>query len=219
MKYLSAILLALALLAGAYSLIGQNQVAPETVPEDAATATFAGGCFWCTEADFEKVEGVYDAVSGYAGGTEENPTYKQVASGATGHAEVVRVFYDPQRVTYTELLETFWTHVDPTDPNGQFIDRGRQYRSAIFYENKEQEAQAKASIKKLAEAGIFDAPLVTEIVPLSRFYKAEDYHQDYYKKNPIRYKLYRSGSGRDQFLEKAWRNQSFELEPQPTSRN
>ena len=171
-------------------------------------AVFAGGCFWCTEADFEKVNGVIDAISGYTGGHVKDPTYQQVSAGGTGHLESVEVIYDPQKVTYAQLLDYFWHHVDPTDPGGQFVDRGSQYRSAIFYADETQHRLAEASKKALAANGPFDKPIVTEILPLGTFYKAEDYHQDYYKKNPIRYQWYRSGSGRDQFLEMAWAGES-----------
>jgi peptide methionine sulfoxide reductase msrA/msrB len=169
------------------------------------TATFAGGCFWCTESDFEKVDGVVEAVSGYTGGDEKDPTYEQVSSGATGHYEAVQVYYDPLKITYAELLEVFWRHVNPTDAGGQFVDRGPQYRSAIFYHSDEQKVLAEKSKADMDKSGIFKAPLVTPIIPLKQFYPAEKYHQDYYKKNPIRYKWYRSGSGRDQFLESTWR--------------
>lgn len=167
-------------------------------------ATFAGGCFWCVESDFEKHDGVVAAISGYAGGKSDYPTYQQVSAGGTGHAEVVQVIYDPQKVTYKELLDIFWQHVDPTDAGGQFVDRGSQYRSAIFYHDNEQKRLAQESKRELNASGRFDKPVVTEIVKLDTFYKAEDYHQDYYKKNSIRYKLYRFGSGRDQFLKKTW---------------
>ncbi len=170
------------------------------------TATFAGGCFWCVESDFEKVEGVVDVISGYSGGHKENPTYQEVSSGGTGHAEAVQVHYDPQKVTYEELLEVFWRHVDPTDPAGQFVDRGSQYRTAIFYQNKEQKMLADKSKEELGKSGRFDKPIVTEIVKLSEFYEAEDYHQDYYKNHSVRYKYYRFASGRDQFLKKVWGN-------------
>lgn len=167
-------------------------------------ATFAGGCFWCTESDFEKIDGVVEVTSGYTGGDEENPTYEQVSSGKTGHYEAVQVLYDPEKVTYAELLEVFWRHVDPTDSGGQFVDRGSQYRPAIFYHDEEQKALAEKSKEEMDNSGVFKRPIVTKIIPLSKFYAAEDYHQDYYKRNPIRYKLYRSGSGRDQFIESIW---------------
>lgn len=168
------------------------------------TATFAGGCFWCVEADFEKVEGVVEAVSGYTGGHREHPTYEDVSSGGTGHLEAVQVVYDPQKVSYEELLQVFWRHVDPTDPGGQFVDRGEQYTTAIFYHDEEQKRLAEKSKKALDAGGRFDKPIVTDIRELSEFFKAEDYHQDYYKTHGIRYKFYRWNSGRDQFLEKTW---------------
>jgi peptide methionine sulfoxide reductase msrA/msrB len=167
-------------------------------------ATFAGGCFWCTESDFEKINGVVEVISGYIGGQTQNPTYQEVSAGGTGHAEAIRVRYDPQKTTYGELLNVFWRHVDPTDAGGQFVDRGSQYRPVIFYHDDDQKRLAEESKRKLEASGRFNKPIATEIVPVSEFYHAEDYHQDYYKKNPLRYKMYRSGSGRDQFLEKAW---------------
>lgn len=168
------------------------------------TATFAGGCFWCVESDFEKVDGVVEAVSGYTGGQQPNPTYEEVSAGGTGHAEAVQVTYDPAKITYKELLDVFWRHVDPTDGGGQFVDRGSQYRTAIFYHDEEQKRIAEESKAQLEKSGRFSEPVVTEIVPLTEFYPAEDYHQDYYTKNPLRYKLYRFGSGRDQFLNSTW---------------
>ena len=167
-------------------------------------ATFAGGCFWCTEADLEKVPGVLKVVSGYTGGHKENPTYKEVSSGATGHVEAVQVYYDPAKITYEELLDRFWRHINPTDPGGQFVDRGSQYRSVIFFHNEEQKRLAEKSKEELNKSGRFDKPIVTEIVKFTKFYEAEDYHQNYYKKNPLRYKYYRYASGRDQFLDKTW---------------
>lgn len=167
-------------------------------------ATFAGGCFWCTESDFEKSDGVVEVISGYVGGRTQNPTYTEVSAGGTGHAEAIRVLYDPQKITYDELLDIFWQHVDPTDSGGQFVDRGSQYRPAIFYHDDDQKRLAEESKRKLETSGRFDKSIATEIVPVSEFYEAEDYHQDYYKKNPLRYKLYRHNSGRDQFLKKAW---------------
>lgn len=167
-------------------------------------AIFAGGCFWCVEADFEKLKGVVQVISGYTGGHVENPAYQQVSAGGTGHLEAVQVFFDPKQVTYEELLGYFWRHVDPTDSGGQFVDRGSQYRSAIFYLDAEQKRIAEASKKALEKSGRFKKPIATEILPATRFYSAEEYHQDYYEKNPVRYKYYRWNSGRDQFLEKAW---------------
>jgi len=172
--------------------------------KELSVATFAGGCFWCTEADFEKVPGVTKVLSGYTGGTRENPTYEEVSSGSTGHVEAVQVYYDPSKVTYEELLDAFWRHIDPTDAGGQFVDRGSQYRSVIFYHNQEQKQSAEKSKEALGRSGRFNKPIVTEIIPFTRFYVAEEYHQDYYKKNPLRYKFYRYNSGRDQFLKKVW---------------
>jgi len=167
-------------------------------------ATFAGGCFWCIESDFEKVNGVVEAISGYSGGPEKNPTYKEVSAGGTGHTEAVQVLYDPEIVTYRELLDVFWRHMDPTDQDGQFVDRGSQYRSAIFYHDDNQKRLAEESKQELEKSGRFNKPVITEIVKLTAFYKAEDYHQDYYKKSALRYKFYRFNSGRDQFLKKVW---------------
>ncbi len=169
-----------------------------------AKATFAGGCFWCVEADFEKVKGVVEVISGYTGGRTENPSYKEVSSGKTGHVEAVQVIYDPAKVSYEELLDAFWKHVDPTDPDGQFVDRGEQYRSIIFYNDEKQRAAAEESKRKLESSGRFDKPIVTEILPVSKFYRAEEYHQGYSRKNPLRYRYYRFSSGRDQFLAKIW---------------
>ncbi|MBT8371983.1 MAG: peptide-methionine (S)-S-oxide reductase MsrA, partial [Deltaproteobacteria bacterium] len=176
------------------------------------SAVFAGGCFWCTESDFEKVEGVLEVISGYTGGSMANPTYKQVSSGSTRHLEAVKVVYDPEKVTYAKLLEVFWTHVNPTDAGGQFVDRGSQYVSAIFYADETERRLAERSKQKLAEAGVFAEPIVTEILPLGLFYTAEDYHQNYHKKNPLRYKWYRSGSGRDTFLKKTWADATFSFD-------
>ncbi|ORJ53684.1 methionine sulfoxide reductase [Geothermobacter hydrogeniphilus] len=175
----------------------------------ARTAVFAGGCFWCTESDFEKVLGVSEVISGYTGGKEINPTYAQVSGHATGHVEAVKVTYDPAKVSYGQLVEWFWRHVDPTDNGGQFVDRGSQYRSVIFFADSEQRRIAEASKRRLAASGRFAAPIVTEILPLGPFYPAEDYHQDYHRKNPLRYGWYRSGSGRDQFLEKTWSDEEL----------
>jgi len=167
-------------------------------------ATFAGGCFWCVESAFEEQEGVIGAVSGYTGGDKANPSYREVSSGTTGHQEAVEVTYDPTKVTYRELLGIFWRQIDPTDSGGQFVDRGRQYHSAIFYHDQEQKRLAEQSKNELSSSGWFDKPVVTEIRLASPFYAAEDYHQDYYKKSRAQYKAYRSASGRDQFLKGVW---------------
>lgn len=175
-----------------------------TTIEKIEKATFAGGCFWCMEPPFEKMDGVKDVISGYTGGHKENPAYEEVSSGKTGHVEAIEVIYDPTKVTYSQLLDVFWRQIDPTDAGGSFVDRGGQYRSAIFYHNDEQHRLAVQSKESLAKSGVFNKPVVTEILKASTFYRAEDYHQDYHKKNPIRYKYYRHNSGRDQFLKKAW---------------
>ncbi len=177
-------------------------------PQTIKKAIFAGGCFWCMEPPFEKLPGVVSVVSGYTGGTVKNPSYEQVTSGITGHLEAVEISYDPEQISYPELLEVFWRNIDPTDDGGQFIDRGSQYRSAIFYLDEEQRRQAEQSREELARSGKFKRPIVTEILPASAFYPAEAYHQDYYKENPLRYRFYRSGSGRDLFLEKTWKEQN-----------
>jgi peptide methionine sulfoxide reductase msrA/msrB len=167
-------------------------------------ATFAGGCFWCMVPPFEKLEGVTEVVSGYTGGHKKNPTYEEVSAGGTGHLESVEITYDPDKVSYEKLLDVFWRQINPTDADGQFVDRGSSYKSAIFYHNEEQKRLAEESKKKLEASGRFDKPVVTEIRPAGPFYRAEEYHQDYWKKNPVRYKFYRYNSGRDQFLQKVW---------------
>jgi peptide methionine sulfoxide reductase msrA/msrB len=167
-------------------------------------ATFAGGCFWCMVHPFDQLPGVKEVLSGYTGGHTVNPTYEENSSGTTGHAEAIQITYDPMKITYTDLLEVFWRQIDPTDAGGQFVDRGNQYRSAIFYHNDEQKRLAEESRDRLAKSGRFKKPIVTEIVKAGPFYKAEEYHQYYYKKNPIRYKYYRFNSGRDKFLDEVW---------------
>jgi peptide methionine sulfoxide reductase msrA/msrB len=167
-------------------------------------AIFAGGCFWCMEKPFEQLDGVVSVVSGYTGGTTANPTYQNYSQG--GHIEVVRIVFDSAKVSYNTLLDTYWRQVNPTDSGGQFVDRGHAYTTAIFYLNEEQRQQAEASKAALAASGVFDKPIVTPILPASTFYAAEAYHQDYYQKNPIRYHFYRSRSGRDDFLERTWRD-------------
>ena len=194
-------ILLIGLLIGVMAMLTQSDVMAATRLEK---ATFAGGCFWCMEPPFEKLAGVSEVISGYTGGQKENPTYEEVSAGKTGHLEAVEVIYDPAKVSYSELLDVFWRQIDATDPGGQFVDRGSQYRSAIFYHSKEQKELAEKSRNDLQRSGKFQKPIVTEILPASKFYRAEDYHQDYYKKNPIRYKFYRFNSGRDRFLKKVW---------------
>jgi peptide methionine sulfoxide reductase msrA/msrB len=184
---------------------GKSGMAANTTQnQNLKIATFAGGCFWCSESDFEKISGVARVTSGYTGGKKENPTYEEVSSGVTGHVEAIQVYYDPEKVSYEKLLEVFWRHIDPTDSGGQFVDRGPQYASAIFYHDEEQKQAAEKSKKELGKSGKFAKPIVTPILKFTRFYDAEEYHQDYYKKNPLRYTYYRQGSGRDRFLEKVW---------------
>lgn len=168
------------------------------------TATFAGGCFWCMEPPFDKLPGVVSTTSGYMGGTVSNPTYDQVSAGGTGHAEVVQVVFEPARVEYSRLLEVFWRNIDPLTPNRQFCDAGSQYRSAIFHHDEQQGTAARMSKQALEKSGRFKQPIVTEIVGASTFYAAEEYHQDYYTKNPIRYKFYRGRCGRDARLDELW---------------
>jgi peptide methionine sulfoxide reductase msrA/msrB len=167
-------------------------------------ATFAGGCFWCMEPPFEKLDGVKQVISGYTGGQKANPSYEEVSGGGTGHLESIEITYDPAKVTYEMLLDVFWRQINPTDAGGQFVDRGPSYKSAIFYHDEEQKRLAEESKKKLEASGRFDKPIVTEIRPAVPFYRAEEYHQDYYKKSAVRYKFYRFNSGRDQFLKKIW---------------
>jgi peptide-methionine (S)-S-oxide reductase len=169
-----------------------------------ARATFAGGCFWCMEPAFDEVPGVFSTTSGYAGGSKLDPTYEEVSAGGTGHAEVVQVLYDPARVSYERLLDVYWKNIDPTTPDRQFCDWGNQYRSAIFYTNDTEKRLAEESKRKIQQSGRIQSPIVTQIVPLTKFYPAEDYHQDFYKKNPIRYKTYRYGCGRDARLTELW---------------
>lgn len=169
-------------------------------------ATFAGGCFWCMVPPFEQLDGVKQVTSGYTGGHVENPTYEQVCTGTTGHLEAIQIEYDPEKIDYTQLLELFWQQIDPTDDGGQFVDRGSQYCTAIFYHDQEQQQLAEASKEQLAKSGRFDAPIVTEILPAEPFYPAEEYHQGYHQKCPLPYKQYRQSSGRDQFLAKHWQN-------------
>jgi peptide-methionine (S)-S-oxide reductase len=178
------------------------QDAPKPVKPERAVATFAGGCFWCVESDFDKVPGVLETISGYTGGQVANPTYEQVSSGTTGHAESVEVVYDPSKVSYQQLLTYYWHHVDPTVKDRQFCDYGNQYRTAIFVHDAEQRKLAEAS-KKQVEAEL-KVPIYTQIVPAGPFYRAEQYHQDFYKKNPVKYKFYRWNCGRDQRVKQIW---------------
>jgi len=167
-------------------------------------ATFAGGCFWCMEKPYESYEGITEVVSGYTSGKLQNPTYAEVSSGGTGHVEAVRVTYDPSKISYTKLLDIFWRQIDPTDSSGQFADRGHHYTTAIFYHDDEQKQLAEQSKQDLTDSKKFDQPIVTKIAEATQFFDAEEYHQDYYKKNPVHYNSYRYGSGRGPFLKKTW---------------
>ncbi|PYE38346.1 peptide-methionine (R)-S-oxide reductase MsrB [Psychrobacter fozii] len=188
---------------------GNNPYAP-TDP-NLAVATVAGGCFWCVEAGYEKIPGVVEVVSGYTGGETQNPTYKQVSAGGTGHTEAAQVYYDPTKITYNGIVQALWRIADPTDADGQYVDRGTQYRPAIFYNNQQEKQTAEAAKKALQDSGVYDKPVVIEVVPASTFYPAEDYHQDYYKKNPLRYKAYTFNSGRYQFIESVY-GKNYELD-------
>jgi peptide-methionine (S)-S-oxide reductase len=183
---------------------GAALAAPVAVPPGQAVATFAGGCFWCMEPPFDELPGVTATISGYTGGSKANPTYQEVSAGTTGHAEAVQVIYDPKKVTYEKLLEVFWHNIDPTVKDRQFCDGGTQYRTAIFYNDGAQRSAAEASMAALEKSKPFKEPIVTQIVMAGAFYPAEEYHQDYYKKNPVRYQLYRSGCGRDARLKQLW---------------
>ena len=174
---------------------------------DIRKATFAGGCFWCMEAPFDKIKGVLSTTSGYIGGNTSAPTYKSVSAGATGHTEAVQVLFDANKTSYKILLEAFWRNIDPTDNQGQFVDRGSQYRPGVFFHDQSQKALAEASKKDLDKSGRFKKKVVVEITSASTFYQAEEYHQNFYKKSPIRYKFYRFNSGRDQFLNKYWKSE------------
>jgi len=196
----TALLLALAGVVGAGSAGGEKM----TTQGGLATATFAGGCFWCMEPPFDRLDGVAATIAGYTGGHRANPTYEEVTSGTTGHVEALQVRFDPAKISYDQLLEVFWRNINPTDADGQFVDRGSQYRSAIFYHDAEQQRLAEASRDRLAASGRFHGTIVTPILPAGPFYPAEEYHQDYYEKNPLRYKYYHFNSGRDRFLEKVW---------------
>jgi len=183
----------------AVALAGGAEAAPGQ-----AVATFAGGCFWCMEGPFEKLPGVLSATSGYTGGQKAHPTYGEVSAGTTGHAEAVQVVYDPAKLSYEQLLDVFWRNIDPLTPNAQFCDHGSQYRSAIYFQDEAQREAALASRKRIEASGRFKQPIVTEIVAASTFYRAEEYHQDFYKTNPVRYQSYRQGCGRDRRLRQLW---------------
>jgi len=198
----------LSLLLGAILLAAMSTAAKDVNPaagdRQLGKATFAGGCFWCMEEVFEGLDGVVSATSGYTGGHKRNPTYEEVSAGETGHAESVEVIYDPAKVTYGNLLEFYWRNIDPTDPRGQFCDKGTQYRSAIFYHDETQKRLAEESKNAVEKSKPFRGPILTEIVPASQFYPAEEYHQNFSQKNPLRYKLYKYNCGRAQRLQELW---------------
>ena len=179
--------------------------------EQLEKATFAGGCFWCMQPFFDRLKGVKKTVVGYTGGHTQNPTYEEVSSGQTGHAESIEVTYDPKEVTYNQIINVYWHNIDPTQFNGQFVDEGTQYRTVIFYHNEEQKRIAEQSKKELGVSGKFDKPIVTAIEPAGTFYPAEDYHQEYYQKSPFRYNMYHAGTGREGYKEKVWKNQDEEI--------
>jgi len=183
---------------------GENVNKPDKVLREFKKATFAGGCFWCMEKPFEHHQGVLEVISGYTGGPQEDPSYEDVSAGRTGHREAVQITYDPSQIAYGKLLDIFWRQIDPTDADGQFSDKGNQYKTAIFYHDDEQKRLAEESKQKIAASKRFDKPIATEIIKASAFFAAEDYHQDYYKKNPSRYKSYRFYSGRELYLQKVW---------------
>jgi len=206
------IILTVVVILAAAASATRPQAAPQSPPPASGQpaqgnqdkATFAGGCFWCMEPPFDELPGVISTTSGYTGGQKKNPTYEEVSAGGTGHTESVEVVFDPAKVTYQQLLDVFWKNIDPTTPARQFCDVGSQYRSAIFYHSDEQKRLAMASKKTIDDSGRFKQPVVTEIVPAAPFYHAEEYHQDYYKKNPIRFKYYKFGCGRAKRLEQLW---------------
>jgi peptide-methionine (S)-S-oxide reductase len=195
------------------ALLASTAGAADPPADKTATATFAGGCFWCMEPPFEKLPGVVSVTSGYTGGSAKNPTYEQVSSGATGHAEAVQVVYDPARIGYEKLLEVFWHNIDPLTRDAQFCDHGRQYRSAVFFHDETQQRLAETSKREVQKR--FDRPIVTEIVAAGEFWRAEEHHQRYHEKNPIRYKYYRWNCGRDQRLRELWGADAPPAEPRP----
>ncbi len=188
-------------------LVGCTEVPEKNLDSSKLSiVTLAGGCFWCMEAAFEALEGVEEVISGYSGGMQKNPSYEDVAYGKTDHLETVQIYYDSKKISYKEIIDFFWKQIDPTDDKGQFVDKGKQYTTAIFYANLKEKEIAEKSKQELIELNMFDKPIVTEIRPFDVFYVAEEYHQDYYKKRSLRYNVYKTASGRDQFKEKFWKN-------------
>lgn len=203
-KVLRKIVFATLLLQGMAGFVSHTFALEEETQGMLEVATFAGGCFWCVESDFEKLKGVHKVISGFSGGEVKNPSYKQVSSGRTGHIESVQVFFDPQVISYEGLLQSLWRQINPTDNEGQFVDRGKQYRPAVFYHNEIQRQSAERSLEILGQSNRFDQPMAVELISFEIFFAAEEYHQDYYSKNPLRYKYYRYNSGRDQYLASVW---------------
>ena len=189
---------------GFFSSAGAQDQVSSPDAKRLSTAVFAGGCFWCVEADFDKVDGVVSTISGYTGGTLANPTYKQVSHEKTGHYEAVKITYDPDKVSYADLVDYYFRHIDPTDADGQFCDKGESYRSAIFVSDDTQREIAEAELEMIDESGVLESPVVTNIVDASTFWPAETYHQDYYRKNPLKYRYYRTACGRDARVKKVW---------------
>lgn len=224
MKLLTLFLVTLALVIPAGVLLSAGNQTKVVAKEEGVkktdkveTATFAGGCFWCVESTFERQNGVLDVISGYTGGPEKNPSYEQVSSGTTGHLEAIQITYDPGIISYKSLLEIFFKQIDPTDGQGSFVDRGDHYRSAVFFHTEAQRDQTEETIRLIDTAKIFDSPVATQVLPAGAFYAAEAYHQDYHRKNPIRYKFYRSGSGRDSFIKNFWNKNSQIFDQMPNS--
>jgi peptide methionine sulfoxide reductase msrA/msrB len=212
------VLLAAVMIIAACVNMSEDSTMENGAHEGLEYATFAGGCFWCMEPPFENLDGVHEVIAGYTGGDTKDPSYEEVSSGETGHYEAIQIMYDPERITYEELLEVYWRQIDPTDAGGQFVDRGTQYRTAIFYHNQQQKELAEESRRRLEESGRYDKPIVTEILPYQEFYPAEDYHQDYYRKNQDRYEYYQQNSGREDYLKEKWpeKESSYEDYQKPT---
>ena len=207
MRFIVIILLSLITLTQADIVYADNESKGANIDnKEIEKAVFAGGCFWCMQNPYDELKGVVSTAVGYTGGNKDNPTYEEVCAGNTGHAEAIEVLYDPLQISYTELLNVFWRNIDPTTLNRQFADAGTQYRTAIFYHNEEQKQSAESSKQEMVSSGNYNDPIVTEITPASAFYKAEDYHQKYYEKCPLKYKMYKSGSGREQYLEEMYGN-------------
>ena len=207
MRFIVIILLSLITLTQADIVYADNESKGANIDnKEIEKAVFAGGCFWCMQNPYDELKGVVSTAVGYTGGNKDNPTYEEVCAGNTGHAEAIEVLYDPSQISYAELLNVFWRNIDPTTLNRQFADVGTQYRTAIFYNSEEQKQSAESSKLEMERSGIYDDPIATEITPASTFYRAEDYHQKYYEKCPLKYKMYKSGSGREQYLEEMYGN-------------